>query len=416
MRVFIPHRGRRFLTGFTKERQVLTVSELTRRIKTCLEDKIGYVWIGGEVSNLRTPISGHIYFSLKDESTQIKCVLFAGTARSIKFALQEGMELIVFGRVSVYEKSGDYQIIIDKAEPKGIGAQQLALEQLKQRLVKEGLFDPAHKKTLPLLPLCVGIITSATGAAIQDILNIIQRRFTEMVVLIYPVRVQGEGAADEMVNALQALNQLPGPEVLVLARGGGSAEDLSAFNDERLARAIYDSVLPVVSAVGHEIDLTIADLVADKRAATPSEAAELVVPLKSELMDNLADFSTRLKRSLKEQVDTLRLRLDGLRTSYAFQAPLESIRQYQQRLDEFSPRLLKSINSQMQSFREKLKERAGRLEAVSPLAVLQRGYSITRDDTTKTILRSIKQVKTDQEILTRLIDGEFLSLITHIPD
>jgi len=401
----------RLVVSGTKPK-ILTVSELTRRIKSCLETNLGYVWVSGEVSNLRIAYSGHHYFSLKDDSSQIRCVLWASTAQFLKFSLKDGMEMIIYGRVTVYEKSGEYQMVVDKVEPKGIGAQQLALAQLKERLEKEGLFDTGRKRPLPLLPGCIAVITSPRGAAIHDILNIISRRFPQIEILIYPVTVQGELAPAQIVQAFNDLKLNNRIEVIILARGGGSAEDLSAFNTEEVARAIYHSTVPVVSAVGHEIDLTIADLVADKRAATPSEAAELVVPLKNELVKNLKRLNETLLASLIDKVKTARLRVDALRDNYILQQPAEQLKQYQQRLDELGPLLTRAMTRLIKNRQETLRERAAQLEHLSPLKVLGRGYSITRDKISGQILTTLKQISVDQEILTRLADGEFTARVT----
>jgi exodeoxyribonuclease VII large subunit len=397
---------------FAKDKEILSVSQLSRKIKQCLESNIGYVWVTGEISSLRIPVSGHHYFLLKDESAQIKCVLWAATAKALNFALKEGTEVVVFGRVSVYDKGGDYQIVIDRIEPKGLGAQQLALIQLKEKLQKEGLFDVAHKKPIPFLPSVIGVITSPTGAAIKDILNIINRRFPDIHVIIYPVKVQGAEAEAEIVEAFKKMNELNNAEVLILARGGGSTEDLSLFNSEAITRAIYDSALPVISAIGHEIDITIADMVADRRAATPSEAAELVVPVKGKLIEDLDKLEDKLTEGLKSQLKMARLKLDGFRDSYALQQPFEMMRQYQQRLDEFFPRLTKGIKLCNEKGKQKAGDIANRLEALSPLKVLGRGYSITTNAQTAKIIRSIKDVKKDDLITTKLIDGSFSSKVT----
>ncbi|MEE9165043.1 MAG: exodeoxyribonuclease VII large subunit, partial [Nitrospinota bacterium] len=259
------------------ERQVYTVTEITRAIKFSLETEFPRVWIEGEISNLRIPSSGHMYLTIKDEESQIKVVMFRSGKSQLKFGPKDGDQVIVKGKITVYEPRGEYQIVIDYMEPKGIGALQLAFQQLKEKLSKEGLFDEELKKSLPLLPQKIGIITSPTGAAVRDILNIIDRRFPNVHILIAPVKVQGEGAAQEIAAAVKDLNKIKGVDVIIVGRGGGSIEDLWAFNEEVVARAIFESEIPVISAVGHEIDFTISDFVADLRAPTPSAAAELVV-------------------------------------------------------------------------------------------------------------------------------------------
>lgn len=393
------------------KREILTVSELTRRIKSCLEEHIAYVWVSGEVSNLRTPSSGHTYFSLKDQYTQIRCVLFARTARDIKFRIENGIELVLFGRVTVYERQGEYQIIVDKLEPKGIGALQLAFEQLQAKLKGEGLFDPARKKPIPFLPRRIGIITSPTGAAIKDMLNIILRRFPQIEIIIYPVKVQGEGAREEIATALKEFNTLSDIDVLILGRGGGSMEDLWAFNEEIVARQIAASRIPVISAVGHEIDLTISDMVADKRALTPSEAGELVVPIKNELTLSLERSGKRLIGSLRNQVRLVRSKLDAIRDSYIFQQPFDRIREYQQRLDELHPRLEAVLKRIIETAHKRLEQIGARMDSLSPLKVLERGYSITKRERDNRLLRSIRQIKSGEKIITRLSDGKFTSQV-----
>lgn len=394
------------------KRNVLTVSELTRQIKSCLESNIGYVWVTGEISNLRRPGSGHSYFSLKDEDSQLRGVLFAGIGRHIKFKIENGQEVNAYGRVSVYAKSGDYQIIIEKLEPKGVGALQLAFEQLKKKLEQEGLFDPARKKPIPFLPRRIGLITSPTGAAINDFLTIIDRRWPEIEVLVYPVRVQGKGSAEEIAAALKDLNTRDDIDLLILTRGGGSMEDLWSFNEEIVARQIAASRIPVVSAVGHEIDITISDLVADKRALTPSEAGELVVPVKDEIIKDMKRSFQRLTNLLQSQVTIARHRLDGIKESYAFQQPREMVRQYQQQLDECLISLPRSLKKNIQDIHQLITGAAGRLESLSPLKVLGRGYSVTRLARDQRLIKSVANVKINDEILTRLQDGEFISKVT----
>ncbi|MBN1587017.1 MAG: exodeoxyribonuclease VII large subunit, partial [Candidatus Omnitrophica bacterium] len=254
----------------------LTVSELTRQVKQLLEEIYPRVWVVGEISNLRTPASGHMYFTLKDEGAELACVFFKFASQRLKFKLEDGLQVVLRGSVTVYERQGKYQLKVDTAEPKGAGALQLAFEQLKKKLAAEGLFDPEHKKPVPWLPKRIGVVTSPTGAAIRDILHVLARRMPGMDVLIAPVRVQGEEAAPEIAAAIRVMNALKNVDVLIVGRGGGSLEDLWCFNEEIVARAIYESELPVISAVGHEIDWTIADMVADVRAPTPSAAAEIV--------------------------------------------------------------------------------------------------------------------------------------------
>ncbi len=273
---------------------VLTVTELTRRVKSAVESDVGTVWVSGEISNLRIPASGHIYFTLKDENCQLAAVMFRGRNRSIRFQPDDGLEVVVHGSVTVYEARGQYQIIVDQIEPRGIGALQLAFEQLKKKLDEEGLFDEDHKVAMPALPRRIGVVTSPTGAAIRDILTVIRRRFSGVHLLLYPARVQGDEAPGEIVDGIRTLDSLGDIDVIIIGRGGGSIEDLWAFNDENVARAVYECTTPLICAVGHEIDFTIADFVADLRAATPSAAAELVVGERETMRDNVVRRRQRL--------------------------------------------------------------------------------------------------------------------------
>ena len=285
------------------ERTILTVSEVNERIKIVLEDTFFDIWVEGEISNLRTPSSGHAYLTLKDEHSQIRAVLFKMQRRYLRFDPKDGMLVIARGRISLYEPRGEYQLVVDYMEPKGVGALQIAFEQLKVRLAQAGLFDASRKRPLPVLPRCLGIITSPTGAVIRDMLQILRRRFANLHICIYPVRVQGDGAAVEIAHGIEALNRYPGIDVIIVARGGGSLEDLWAFNEEAVAQAIYASTIPVISAVGHEIDYTIADFVADVRAPTPSAAAELVIRNKSELYAELQVVTQQLQHAIRHHLE-----------------------------------------------------------------------------------------------------------------
>ena len=396
---------------FSKEKveKFFTVSQITRKIRASLEYNFSNVSILGEISNVRKPGSGHIYLTLKDKSSQLQAVVFRNIANKIKFELKDGMEVISFGSVTVYEPRGQYQLIINKIEPKGIGALQLAFQQLKEKLEKEGLFDQAHKKPIPFIPQKIGVVTSPTGAAIKDILNIIDRRFANIEILIYPVKVQGEGAAQEIAEAITALNALTDIDVIIAGRGGGSLEDLWAFNEEVVARSIYNSRIPVISAVGHEIDLTIADLVADKRALTPSEAGELVVPRKDLLLDMLEKLNTRLLQSLTGKLRLSKERLVRVANSYAMKQPFDRLRRWQQRLDEFAQRLNINITHALNTEREKLSGIAGKLENLSPLNVLKRGYTITTRLEDNKSLREAKGLNKGDKIKTNFSKGSVIS-------
>ncbi len=397
-----------------KTEKLFTVSEITREIRTSLEYDFSNISIVGEISNIRKPSSGHVYLTLKDKNAQLQAVVFRNTANKIKFELKDGMEIISFGSITVYEPRGQYQIIIDQIEPKGIGALQLAFQQLKERLEKEGLFDISRKKPIPFIPQKIGIVTSPTGAAIKDILNIIERRFANVEILLYPVKVQGDGAAEEIAEAIVELNKLPDIDVIIAGRGGGSLEDLWAFNEEVVARSIYNSIIPVISAVGHEIDITIADLVADKRALTPSEAGELVVPQKDLLLNILEKCKSRLFQSLTNKLKLSKDRLAGVANSYAMRQPFDKLHRLQQRLDEFAQRLNLNITHALNTEREKLSGIAGKLESLNPLSVLKRGYTITTKPENNKPLREVNDVNKGDKIKTRFSKGSVISAILSI--
>jgi len=401
------------LEDFTAEinDKFFTVSEITRGIRTSLEHKFSNIDVLGEISNVRKPSSGHIYLTLKDKNSQLQAVVFRNSASRIKFELKDGMEVVSFGSVTVYEPRGQYQLIINKIEPKGIGALQLAFQQLKEKLEKEGLFDHAHKKNIPFMPKKIGIVTSPTGAAIKDILNIIDRRFANVEILIYPVKVQGEGAAQEIAEAITELNNYSDIDVIISGRGGGSLEDLWAFNEEIVARSIYNSKIPVISAVGHEIDLTIADLVADKRALTPSEAGELVVPRRDLLIEKTEKFKTRLLKSLTGKLRLSKEKLDRIANSYVIRQPFDKFNRWQQRLDDLSQRLNLNITHALNSEREKLSGITGKLESLSPLNVLKRGYTITTKLEDNKSLRYITDLSKGDKIKTNLSKGSIISEI-----
>ena len=392
-----------------QDKKIYSVSELTRGISLLLEGEFSRVWVEGEVSNFILHTSGHCYFSLKDADSVIACVIFKSSASKLKFDIENGMSLICSGRIGVYNKRGQYQLYIDKAEPQGIGSLQLAFTQLKEKLFKEGLFDPAHKKEIPYLPETIGIVTSPTGAAIRDMLDVIDRRFPNMHIVLFPSKVQGEAAASEIVAGIEAFNYLKNVDIIIVGRGGGSIEDLWAFNKEPVARAIYDSEIPVVSAVGHEIDYTIADFVADLRAPTPSAAAELVVREKRDILQQIDALQVRLKQALQGRVDALKKHLDGIMQRYAFRQPQFLIEQYQQRLDEQSRSLLQNLSHFVSIKTEKVSSINGRLKALNPTAILSRGYSITMTHPSGDIIKDAFKVKQGCYIRTKLTKGEIIS-------
>ena len=397
-------------------RKIYRVAELTRRIKILLEGEFPGVWVEGEVSNVRRPGSGHLYFTLKDEESQLQAVLYRSQVARMRFELKDGIQVVALGDVSVYERGGRYQLTVSEIEPKGLGALQLAFEQLKKRLQEEGLFDGSRKRPIPLLPERIGIVTSPSGAAIRDILSVIGRRFANVRVLISPVRVQGETAAAEIVEAIDGLNRRGDVDVIIVTRGGGSLEDLWAFNEEPVARAIARSRIPVISAIGHEIDFTIADFAADLRVPTPSAAAELVVAKKSELQDRLAALSSRLTSSARQLLSELRRRLIVCARSYVLQAPENVVRQYQQVLDEFGGRLERSFRHRLVLGRAGLAGVAGRLEALSPVSVLSRGYSVVFRERDGAVVAASSQVRPGEAVRLRLARGGFTASVKEIVD
>jgi exodeoxyribonuclease VII large subunit len=388
---------------------ILTVTQLTYQIKNLLEGAFPDVWVEGEISNLTVPQSGHAYFTLKDEQSQVKAVLFRSSQRHLKFTLQHGMQVICRGRVSVYEPRGEYQIIVDYVEPRGIGALQKAFEELKARLEKEGLFDRERKKPLPLLPRRIGIVTSPTGAAIRDILRVIKRRHPKMEILIYPVPVQGVEAAPAIVEAVQYFNREKIIDVMIVGRGGGSLEDLWAFNEEAVARAIHASRIPIISAVGHETDYTIADFTADLRAPTPSAAAEMVVESEAHLRETVLSLGSRLAASIRQELDSRKatvqhaLRLLG--------DPRKRLEQISQRVDELLGRLGLGLGHHVRRDRALLTSLTGALDHLNPLGILSRGYSVTRSMPQGSIIKNAAEVGEGDLLRTTLHQGEVVSRV-----
>ncbi len=398
----------------TKEKHVYTVSELTKYARVILEDSFPAVWIEGEISNFVLHSSGHMYFSLRDAGAVLKCAMFARSNARLKFKPKDGMKVICFGKISVYEARGDYQLIAEEIEPKGIGALQLQFQQLKEKLQKEGLFDQGHKIPIPFLPTRIGIVTSPTGAAIRDILNIARRRFSNVEIIINPVKVQGESAKNEIAAAIRQFNKLDNIDVMIVTRGGGSLEDLWPFNEEAVARAIYESDLPVISAVGHEIDYTIADFVADFRAPTPSAAAELVIPRKEDLAGLINTASTRLNNALAVMVKHLAEKLDALKDSYILRQPLNLITQYEQKIDDLRKDIALRIDHFVRMWNEKFNLIDGKLEAFNPMAILKRGYSVTVKMPGEIIIKEAGSLKPGDVVETRLGKGKFVSRVEKI--
>lgn len=386
----------------TNIRKIYTVSEVTKDLRGLLEDNFPSVWISGEISNFKIPSSGHFYFTLKDEKAQISAVMFRGSNLSLKFQPEDGMEMVAHGRLSVYEPRGHYQIIVDTLEPKGLGALQLAFEQLKKKLEAEGLFDARHKKPIPILPRKIGIITSPQGAVLHDMVNILSRRFPGIGILINPVRVQGNGAAEEIATAIAEMNQRTDLDLLIVGRGGGALEDLWAFNEEVVVRTIFASDIPIISAVGHETDTTLSDWVADLRAPTPSAAAELAVPERKDLLATLAAYRSRLKTPQKILEDH-KLRLDELNNL------LDSAQKNLLRLKHHAFReLVLSLPDPRTKLREisiRLDGFSKNLNSVSPLNILKRGYSIVMKKGMAQAVRGAKEVNVGESLDIKLHEG-----------
>jgi exodeoxyribonuclease VII large subunit len=432
------------------ERRAWTVSELTAKVRDLLAKNFTKIFVQGEISNCREAQSGHIYFTLKDDRSQVRCVFFKQQQRGIKFRPEDGLQMTMHGSISVYEARGEYQIYVESLEPIGLGALQLAFEQLKKSLEAEGLFDPARKKPLPLLPSRIGIITSSRGAAVRDVVRILTRRFPNVHLTVYPVRVQGEEAAREIIKALKYFNAKKVVDVLILARGGGSMEDLWAFNEERVARAIAASEIPVISGVGHETDFTIADFVADVRASTPSAAAELVVQTRREFDKHIADLCETLAGMIRYRLLELSRRVHELSARRGFRRPLDLLRQQRQRGDEMTSRLALGLRARLEqsrkrftvahlrivsfdfrvkisAFRLRLEKRTAelgvrierqlrakreraeklflQLNERSPLKLLERGYAIATD-ANGLVLRDAAQVALGDTVALQLHRGK----------
>ena len=441
------------------EKRILSVSRLTSLIRGVLEDNFEHVWVEGEVSNLAMPASGHLYFTLKDAGAQIRCVMFRASARALKFRPRDGMGLIVRGRITLYEQRGDYQLLVEYLEPQGMGALQLAFIQLKEKLAKEGLFAEERKRSIPSLPQRIGVVTSATGAAIHDILTVLNRRFANVEILLRPVKVQGEGAAEDIVEAINDLNGYGGIDVMIVGRGGGSLEDLWAFNEEKMARAIARSRIPVISAVGHEVDFTIADFVADLRAPTPSAAAELVVKSKEELasrveflrhrllqrmhrtlaeaggeleslgralrdptmlLGHLAqrvdDLSARLDRSIAGSIKYRIIAIEALKNNLRLRNPSLAVERTRELVSALNSRSEISLRRHLDRSREVAAVLMARLETLSPLGTLARGYSIALKLPNRSVVRASSQLNPNDSLELRLHKGRALCRVESISD
>ena len=394
--------------------QALTVSQLTARVKGALEDSFPNVWVRGEISNLSQPQSGHVYFTLKDANAQIRGVMWRSTVARLPFELRDGLDVLCRGGLEVYPPRGSYQLVAKAMEPVGVGALQLALRKLQQKLAEEGLFSPEHKRPLPSFARRIGFVTSPSGAAVRDFLEVVRRRFSGVEVFVIPARVQGEHAAGEIVAGIEMAQRIEPPlDCLVIGRGGGSLEDLWCFNEEAVVRAIFACTIPTISAVGHEIDVTLSDLVADRRALTPSEAAEIVTPSSDEVSALLRGYRQRLAMSLRGRATRVRERLEAIQRSRAFRMPRDRVHELSRRLDELELSMSRAIARKHQRSRERVAAMAGRLEALSPLAVLSRGYSITQTAGHE-VITSATQTGVGDLLTTRLAAGKIVSRVESI--
>ena len=384
----------------------ISVTDLNKYIKDKIagDEVLNNVLVKGEISNYKHHYTGHLYFTLKDENSLIKCIMFKGYAANLKFEPKDGMKVMVFGTVSVFERDGVYQIYCKAMQEDGMGSLYKAYEEMKARLEKEGLFDASHKKKIPLMPKCIGVLTSNTGAVIRDIINVSTRRNPNVYIKLLPVPVQGEGAAEKIADAIKIMNEKNLADVIIVARGGGSLEDLWPFNEEVVARAIYDSELPVISAVGHETDFTIADFVADLRAPTPSAAAELAVPNIADIMLKLESYNNRYKLALKKKVEFMRLRYEKCMNSRVFKEPLQKINEKYMLIDMKVKSIQNSILSIYKDKKTNMVKQIAKLDGLSPLKTLTRGYSIV--EANGKIVKSVNDVKKDDEVDIRLIDGK----------
>ena len=391
--------------------QLLSVSQLNNAAKDLLGTAFGDVWVVGEVSDLSKPSSGHIYFSLKDEEATIRAVLWRSSASRLPFQIEDGQQLVCRGKIDLYVVRGSYQLVVNHAEPKGVGGLQLAFEQMKRQLAAEGLFDEEHKQSLPWLPRKIAFVTSPSGAAIRDFLEVIRRRWSNVHVIVIPARVQGAEASGEIAAGIRTANRLADPpDLLVVGRGGGSMEDLWCFNEEEVVRAIFDSAIPVISAVGHEIDVTLSDLVADRRALTPSEAAELAVPSEADVRGVLEANQQRLVSTLQSRVLRARQQLETLALRPVLKRPEELIEQRARLVDDWEQRLKRAMDDHIGRGKEKVALATAGLNALNPLGVLQRGYSVTQD-TSGNVIQKVNDVQDGQEMVIRVMDGKIYSTV-----
>ncbi len=388
-------------------KRILSVSEVNRYIKDLISNDIvlSGLWVKGEISNFKSHYSGHFYFTIKDEKSVLKCVMFRSHASTLQFVPNDGMKVLIRGNISVFERDGQYQLYAEEMQPDGVGALYVAFEQLKVKLQSEGLFDEARKRRLPLIPGSIGVVTSSTGAVIRDIINVLSRRFYNVTIKLYPVQVQGEQAAGQIAAAVHRLNELGNVDVIIIARGGGSLEELWAFNEEIVARSIFASRIPIISAVGHETDFTISDFVADVRAPTPSAAAELVMPERTVIENRLDSLKMRLRNAITKMTSMERMTLRRFSESTAFKQPYNKIYQDRMLLDVQKRYLEKALSVLNTESRNKLSTLAARLDTLSPLNSLARGYSITRSVKDHTLVKSIQSIAVGDKLEVFLTDG-----------
>ena len=394
--------------------KIYSVSELNNYVKSILDnnENLKYLFVEGEISNYKAHYSGHLYMTIKDETSAIKAVMFAGNASKLRFRPENGMKVLAFGTVSLFPRDGSYQLYISDMQPDGIGALSIAYEQLKKKLQAEGLFNPEHKKPIPQFPKKVGVITSATGAAIQDIFNVLRRRYPVAEVVVRSAQVQGDGASRDIANAIKEFNDINGADVLIVGRGGGSIEDLWAFNEEILARAVFDSRIPIISAVGHETDYTICDFVADLRAPTPSAAAELAVPDVLELKSELISNKQYIYNLVKNRINSEKNKLNAIERSGALKDPILKINDSRRNLLFLSERLSDVAQKTIDTNKIKFSRLAGKLDALSPLKVISRGYALVSSD--KGIVKSVENINTGDSLSIELSDGSFKATVTEI--
>lgn len=401
---------------YTPQPTVYSVSQLNNYVKGILDrdENLVHVFVTGEISNFKAHYSGHMYMTVKDETSSVKAVMFAGNASKLRFTPENGMKILVLGKVSLFTRDGSYQLYIDDMQPDGVGALNMAFEQLKKKLETEGLFRQEYKKPIPRFPERVGVVTSATGAAVQDIFNVLKRRFPAAEVVLRPCQVQGDGAAEDIAKAIYEFNSLKGADVLIVGRGGGSVEDLWAFNEEVLARAVFASEIPVISAVGHETDYTICDFVADLRAPTPSAAAECAVPDRLELLARLTSAKQHICSLVRNRFDTEREKLNAIGKNAALYDPLYSINEKKRELVYLEDKLSSLVTSELEKNKSRVSATAGKLDALSPLRVISRGYALVEKNG-RTVTKTA-DLQTGDFIRIKLSDGSFSANVEEIGD